>query len=131
MIEINQIYYFICIVKKAIYFLKTHFYEFSYILYISRYISSSAEKINRSMEGEVWEIFSFKPELTNLLVNKGFKNIQCPTFPTYLFRDRPKENLKSLFFPSSPNIYSHNGSEYKSNKCSVLIPLYIHKFLWS
>ena len=32
--------------------------------------------------------------------------------------------MENLFFiPSSPNIYSQNGSEYKSNKCSALIPL--------
>ena len=31
--------------------------------------------------------------------------------------------MENLFIPSSPNIYSHNGSEYKGNKCSALIPL--------
>ena len=34
--------------------------------------------------------------------------------------------MENLFIPSSPNIYSHNGSEYKGNKCSALIPLYIN-----
>ena len=50
MIEINQIYYFIDVLSKKQYIFWKHIFMNFLIFYISRYISSSAEKINRSMD---------------------------------------------------------------------------------